>query len=267
MDEITMFATIRPAPLAEAGPIRQQARARLDAALQGPPRRPGRGYGASTRPGERRRLGRYRRPALLGAAAAVVAVGAAIVVPAVLPAGGGGSVVTAAWAVQREPDGTVTVTLKDVFDLGGLQQALDGAGVPAKVITVPTNPADYTGPLAAVNPVHQVTVSGCFYPTTGSYVAPAPVQQAVVTRVVNATGTGLQALYVIHPSAMPAGSVLLIQGVAIGGQGPRAAADVSELASFPAPAVLASDSLPPGCTWHVVARFPFRLIQGPGATN
>jgi hypothetical protein len=266
MDEITMFTTIRPAPLAEAEPIRQQARARLDAALQGPPRRPGKRYRSSTRPGERRRLGRYRRPALLGAAAAAVAVGAAIVVPAVLPAGGGGSVVTAAWVVQREPDGTVTVTLKDVFDLGGLQQALDGAGVSAKVITVPTNPADYTGPLAAVNPVHQVTVSGCFYPTTGSYVAPAPVQQAVVTRV-TATGTGIEALYVIHPSAMPAGSVLLIQGVAIGGQGPRAAAEVSELASFPAPAVLTSDSLPPGCTWQVVASFPFRLIQGPGAAN
>lgn len=260
MDEITMFATIRPAPLAETEPIRQQARARLDAALQGPPRRAGRRYGPSRRPGERRRLVRYRRPALLGAAAAAVAVCAAIVVPAVLPAGGGGSVVTAAWAVQRQPDGTVTVTLKDVFDLGGLQQALDGAGVPATVITVQTNPADYTGPLVAVHPVHQVTVSGCFYPTTGSYVAPAPVQQAVVTRVVTPAGTDIEALYVIHPSAMPAGSVLLIQGVAIGGQGPRAAADVSELTSFPVPAVLASDSLPPGCTWQVVARFPFPLV-------
>jgi hypothetical protein len=271
MDEITMFTTIRPAPLAEAEPIRERARARLDAALQGPPRRPGRRYGrrygSSPRLRERRRLGRYRRPALLGAAAAAVAVCAAILVPAVLPAGGSGSVVTAAWAVQREPDGAVTVTLKDVFDLGGLQQALDGAGVPAKVITVQTNPADYTGPLAAVHPVHQVTVSGCFYPTTGSYVAPAAVQRAVVTRVVTAAGTDIEALYVIHPSAMPAGSVLLIQGLAIGGQGPRAAAEVSELASFPAPAVLASDSLPPGCTWQVVARFPFRLIQGQGPTK
>jgi hypothetical protein len=267
MDEITMFTTIRPAPLAETEPIRQQARARLGVALQGPPRRAGRRYGSSPRPGERRRLGRYRRSALLGAAAAAIAVCAAIVVPAVLPAGGSESVVTAAWAVQREPDGAVTVTLKDVFDLGGLQQALDGAGVSAKVITVQTNPADYTGPLAAVHPVHQVTMSGCFYPTTGSYVAPAPVQQAVVTRVVTPAGTDIDGLYVIHPSAMPAGSVLLIQGVAIGGQGPRAAAEVSELASFPAPAVLASDSLPPGCTWHVVARFPFRLVPRQSATK
>jgi hypothetical protein len=267
MDEITLFTTIRPAPLAEAGPIRQQARARLDAALQGSPRRAGRRYGSSSRPGERRRPGRYRRPALLGAAAATTAVCAAIVVPAVLPAGGSGSVVTAAWAVQREPGGAVTVTLKDVFDLGGLQQALDGAGVPAKVITVQTNPADYTGPLVAVHPVHQVTVSGCFYPATGGSFEPAQVQQAVVTRVINRPGHAISTLYVIHPSAMPAGSVLLIQGVAIGGPGPRAAAEVSELASFPAPAVLASDRLPPGCTWQVVARFPFRLVQGQGATK
>lgn len=262
MDEITMFTTIRPAPLAEAGPIRQQARARLDAALQGPPRRTGRRYGSSSPAGEHRRLGRYRRPVLLGTAAAAVAVCAAIVVPAVLPAGGSGSVVTAAWAVQRQPDGAVTVTLKDVFDLGGLQQALDGAGVPAKVITVQTNPADYTGPLVAVHPVHQVTVSGCFYPTTGSYAAPAPVQQAVVTRVVTAVGTDITALYDIHPAAMPPGSVLLIQGAVIGGQGPRAAAEVSELASFPAPAVLADNSLPPSCTWRVIAQFPFRLLAG-----
>jgi hypothetical protein len=94
-----------------------------------------------------------------------------------------------------------------------------------------------------------------------------PVQQAVVTQVVTPTGTDLEALYLIHPSAMPAGSVLLIQGVAIGGPGPRAAAEVSELASFPAPAVLAGDSLPPGCTWQVVARFPFALVPRQHAKN
>jgi len=69
-----------------------------------------------------------------------------------------------------------------------------------------------------------------------------------------------------------AGSVLLIQGVAIGGQGSKsfgatAAADVIELASFPAPAVLAGDSLPPGCTWQPVATLPFKLVTGQGATR
>jgi hypothetical protein len=267
MDEITMFAAIRPASPAEAEPGAPRARARLDAALQGPPRRAGRRYGSSPRPGEPGRLGRYRRPALLGAAAAAVAVCAAIVVPAVLPAGGSGSVVTAAWAVQRNADGTVTVTLKDVFDLSGLQQALASDGVPARVITVATDPAAYTGPLVAVNPVTRTTVRGCFYPATGSSFEPAPVQQAAVTQVATPVGTDITALYDIHPAAMPAGSVLLIQGVAIGGQGPRAAADVSELASFPAPAVLTSDSLPPGCTWRVIARFPFTLLPRGSVTK
>jgi len=255
MDEITMFATLKPAPpREEAGPIRVRARARLEGALQGQPRRARRG-------------GRYRRLGLLASVTAAIAVGAAIVVPAVLPASRSGSVVTAAWAVQRNSDGTITVTVSDVFDLSGLQQALGGAGVPARVITVPTNPASYTGPLVAAHPVHRVTVSGCFYPATGSYFAPAPVQQAVVTRVATSPGGEISDLYVIHPAAMPSGSVLLIQGVALGGQGPRAAARVSELASFPAPAVLAGDSLPASCTWRSVATFPFTLLPGGSATK
>jgi hypothetical protein len=185
------------------------------------------------------------------------------VVPAVLPAGGAGSLVTAAWAVQRNADGTVTVTVtvKDVFDLGGLQQALASDGVPARVITVATDPAAYTGPLVAANPVNRTTVRGCFYPATSASFEPAPVQQAVVTQVATPAGTDITALYDIHPAAMPPGSVLLIQGAAIGGPGPRAAAEVSELASFPAPAVLTGNSLPPSCTWRVIARFPFRLLS------
>jgi hypothetical protein len=256
MDEITMFTEIRPAPPEETEAVRGRARARLEGALRGP-----------VQPGRR-----WRRPVLLAGAAAAAAACAAIVVPAILPAGSSGSVVTAAWAVQRDSDGTVTVTLKDVFDLGGLQQALDSAGIPARVITVPTNPPTYTGPLVAASPASQVTVSGCFYPATGSSFAPAPVQQAVVTQVTTAPGSPIRALYVIRPSAMPPGSVLLVQGVAIGGQGPRtlgqkAAADAIEVVSFPAPAVLAGDSLPPSCTWQTVATLPFKLVTGGSATK
>jgi hypothetical protein len=261
MDEITMFTEIRPAPPEETEAVRERARARLERVL-GAPDGKRRGFGR-----QGAGTGRFRRPVLLAGVAAAAAVCAAIVVPAVLPTGSGGSVVTAAWAVQRNSDGTVAVTLKDVFDLGGLQRALADAGVPARVITVATNPPDYTGPLEAANPVNQTTVSGCFYPATGSSFAPAPVQQAVVTRVATPAGTGITALYDIHPGAMPAGSVLLIQGAAIGGQGPRAAADVAELASFPAPAVLAGDSLPPSCTWQVIATFPFKLVTGGSATK
>jgi hypothetical protein len=85
--------------------------------------------------------------------------------------------------------------------------------------------------------------------------------------VATPAGTDITALYDIHPAAMPPGSVLLIQGAAIGGQGPRAAAEVSELASFPAPAVLTGNSLPPSCSWRVIARFPFRLLPRGGVTK
>jgi len=249
MDEITMFAVLKPAPPAEPGPIRQRARARVAGAL-----------GA---PGGKRR--RFRKPVLLAGAAAAVAACAAIVVPVVLPAGSAGSVVTAAWAVQRDSDGAVTVTLKDVFDLGGLQQALASDGVRARVITVATDPATYTGPLVAAHPADRTTVRGCFYPATGSYFASAPVQHAVVTPVATPAGTDITALYDIHPAAMPPGSMLLIQGVILRGQGPRtqagrAAAAVTELASFPSPAVLAGGSLPPACTWRIIARFPLPLL-------
>jgi hypothetical protein len=258
MDEITMFAALRPADPAEPGPIRERARARLQGALREPPG-PTRGRGGHTRLVAG--LRRHRRPVLLAGAAAVVGVCAAIAVPAILPSGGNDSVAAAAWTVRQQPDGTVAVTLNDVFDLGGLQQALARAGIPARVITVATNPATYTGPLVAVNPTNRVTVSGCFYQATGSDFEPAPVQQAVVTRIDNLPGRAIQVLYDIHPQAMPAGSVLLVQGAAIGGQGPRAAADASELASFPAPAVLADGSLPPSCTWSVIATFPFSLVS------
>ena len=257
MDEITMFTAIRPAPPADAGPGAARARIRLEEAFGAAG---GRRRGSGRMPAGPGRF-RFRRPALLAGAAAAAAACAAIVVPAVLPAGGAGSLVTAAWAVQRTADGTVTVTVTDVFDLGGLQQALASDGVPARVITVATDPAAYTGPLAASDPVKQTTVRGCFYPATGASFEPAPVQQAVVTQVATPAGTGITALYDIHPAAMPPGSVLLIQGAALGGPGPRAAAEVSELASFPAPAVLTGNSLPPSCSWRVIARFPFRLLS------
>jgi hypothetical protein len=76
-----------------------------------------------------------------------------------------------------------------VFDLGGLQQALASDGVPARVITVATDPAAYTGLLVAADPVNPTTVSGCFYPATGASFEPAPVQQAVVTQVATSAGT------------------------------------------------------------------------------
>ena len=68
-----------------------------------------------------RQIGRRR---LLPAAGAIAA--AAIAMPSVLPGPGTGSLVTAAWAVQRNPDGTIEVTFKQARDVAGLQRYLRG---------------------------------------------------------------------------------------------------------------------------------------------
>jgi hypothetical protein len=59
------------------------------------------------------------------------------VVPAVLPGRDSGSLVTAAWAVQHNQDGTIAVTFKQAKDAVGLQRALHEEGVPAYVRYIP----------------------------------------------------------------------------------------------------------------------------------
>jgi hypothetical protein len=49
-----------------------------------------------------------------------------------------------AYAVEGEPDGTVTVSVGQLFDLRGLQRALDRAGVPGKIVLV--EPGCHDGP-------------------------------------------------------------------------------------------------------------------------
>ena len=97
MDEITMYTALRPRAPGNAGELTGAARQRL-AGEFGTPR------GGRRRPGRRRLL--------LAAGAIAAAAAAAIVVPAVLPGRDAGSLVTAAWAVQHNPDGTVAVTFK-----------------------------------------------------------------------------------------------------------------------------------------------------------
>jgi hypothetical protein len=123
MDEITLFATIQPPPPGDAEAIRQGARARLAAAMSGPPR--------SAR--------RHRRPVVLSGVAAAAAVLAASVL--VLTGGWPGSghtasavhVNLAAWSVNTNPDGTVTFKVKRMSDPTRLEHVLAQAGVPAIV--------------------------------------------------------------------------------------------------------------------------------------
>lgn len=131
---------------------------------------------------------RRRMPLLAGAlgVAAVAAVAVAALVPSGQQAPRAAGVHLAAWTVTRQADGDVSVTIRELRDLPGLQAALHSNGVPAYV----------------------------------AFVGPAPARCAAFP----ASPSQLQAIYQFHrggdgtvltidPSAMPAGSGLFIMDV------------------------------------------------------
>jgi hypothetical protein len=233
VDEIELFAELAPPPPAGAQEMQSRARARLAAVLI----RAGAPTGAVAAGRKPRR--RWRRMALGIAAVAC----AAIVVPAVLPGSPPTSFVTKAWAVQRSADGTVTLRVAQVaVDGSGLQRALDAAGVPALVqFSVVNDPSYRVG--------HPAQAPGLCMPQPSSLEPPA-VQAAVVTLRTSVTGAGRQAEFVIHPSAMPPGSVLYISNVTINGvtvNGVTVNGRVPQVWAFTTPKVLNQDHLP-ACT-------------------
>jgi hypothetical protein len=215
MDEITLFAELAPSPPAGGTDEMQgRVRARLDAALTGTGARTG-----ATPVAERPR--RRRRRLALGVGAAAVAACTAVVVPAALPGGSAGPLVTPAWAVQHNGDGTVTVALREVaFSATGLESALRAEGVPALVrVSTAKGSAVAGGQLCRPAPAD---------------LEPASVQRAVVRRDIPGIDPAAHRLaYVIHPAAMPTGSVLYISVVTAPGFG-----------AFTFPQVLREDHLP-----------------------
>jgi hypothetical protein len=200
MDELSMFTDLRPPhdPVDVTG-----ARTRLTAAIAGKPGRP-----------------THRTRWLVTAAVATSAAAAAIVVPTVLPRSGGSEVTHAAWTVDLKSDGTVTLTIQQVFaNLDGLQQTLRSDGVPATVALVPWKISGSHGGVQAIQ--------ACGY---GRYISrdsePAAVQRAVITHPVVkaidayagrdysivkvATTSPDPSTWIIHPGEMPRGSVLFI---------------------------------------------------------
>ncbi|MBV9382694.1 MAG: hypothetical protein JO242_18790, partial [Streptosporangiaceae bacterium] len=190
MDEITLFAVLKPPPDDGAARSRARIRARLDAALAGPGARTG-GAGVTAGPG------RHRRLIALGIAA-VAAACAAIVVPSVLPGGTSTPLVSKAWAVQRNSDGTVTAWVAQLaYDPAGLQRALRAEGVPALVrFSEVSDPGYRLGQPADVPGL-------CIPPARD--LEPMPVLQAVVIPRTAYDGPYQRHEFVIHPSAMPPG--------------------------------------------------------------
>lgn len=214
MDEITLFTTLKPAdPPDDLGRAQAAARRRLTAGVAVATR------GAAAKAGRRR----------LGQATAVAATVAAtaIVLPAVLPGGGSAA---RAWAVDRNRDGTITVTLTREFtDPAGLQRALRSDGVNAVVRTYNAGEARVIRVHGGREHVekHSGSVALCPLPDK-KYQASARVQHAVIQLgrkmsfgavYLGRPGEAGRWSWTIRPAAMPAGDVLLFQVGEIGQSG------------------------------------------------
>jgi hypothetical protein len=218
MNEVTMLRELRPVPSpAELEALRTAARER---------------FVAGTAPTRAPR--RWRRPILAGGLVTAAAAGAAI---ALLLASGPGAapgrhataansrtIVTTAWTVREDADGTVSIYLREYANPAGLQRALQAAGVNAIIRSVP-----YVVQRGFSNKL--VVQPTCNYDTTNDGAPPA-VQRAVLTM----GRPALPAMFIVHPDAMPPGSALFLAFMA---NPPRAAGNVPMK-----PVVLSNDTAP-----------------------
>jgi hypothetical protein len=150
-----------------------------------------------------------------GAAATVAAVlvltsGPGTVAAQQATAGRARTVVTAAWTVREDSDGTVTITLRQYANPAGLQATLRADGINAIVRSMPslTFPGRKPGPRTPLR-----NLMGCSYATNNN--AAPRVQRRVVTIVTQVRqepGGEVMRIgtFIIHPHAMPHGSALFL---------------------------------------------------------
>ena len=208
MDEISMFAELRPAPPADADAILAVVQGRVTSVLsEADPATRGRRTSARRSSAGPRRSP-VRRRVLIGGGLVAVATAAAIVVPAWLP-GAGDTVMAKAWAVERNSDGTITIAVSQQFnDPAGLQRALAADGITAFV----TMNREITGVNAKGGNAY--SYDECDYLNLD--LAPQAVEDAVVTEgsnpIVGLLSNFANWTWTIDPAALPAGSALLIPG-------------------------------------------------------
>jgi hypothetical protein len=216
MDEITMFASLRPDPPDEDELNKMRAAARRRVTTAGRPRH------------TRRWLATGLTAAVAGAATAAVVL-ASGGTPAPAPAKHYGTIVTAAWTVKQDPDGTVTVDIRQFADPARLQRVLRDDGINAFVRQIPLV-------YKKVGKTTYISAS-CAYPWTAPNDEPQSVVRAVIT---SDLGQG----WIIHPAAMPTGSALFLTGSSERGGG--------AVAGYPQ--VLTNDTLPSCQPFHLPAK-------------
>ena len=141
-----------------------------------------------------------------------------------------GTVVTAAWTVKENSDGTVTVEVRQLVHPARLQQVLREDGIDAFVKQVPM----------VYKKVGKTTYAdpACLYPYAAANDAPRSVQHEVVS-------PDFPDGWIIHPAAMPPGSVLFLSG-ALSRPSSRIA-----LIYASTPQVLTNDKLPSCKPFHL----------------
>ncbi len=129
---------------------------------------------------------RTRRRIPVAAGGLAVAAGVAVGVATLLPGGQAASHPTkatlTAWTVQKQANGDVRVTIRDLRDPSGLQARLRADGIPANV--------SFSGLPAACQPV--------------------AVTKSQLHSVGNRQQHGRRLVFIIHPSALPSGDGVFI---------------------------------------------------------
>jgi hypothetical protein len=119
-----------------------------------------------------------------GAAAAAAVLATAMSHPGSGPGSGAPArAQLAAWTVTRQPDGTVSLTIRDMRDPAGLQRRLRADGVPASVNTAGNQACQEYPPSTTLDQVFQLH-----------------------------QGTGLATTIIINPSSLPSGAGVEISG-------------------------------------------------------
>ncbi len=131
----------------------------------------------------RSRTIRARRRIPGAAAALAIVAGAALAGTTLLPSSHPASAQLAAWTVARQPDGAITVTIRELSDPAGLQSTLRADGVPAGVTF-----SDQENPACRR------------YPSGGG--------TDFLGKAVSLRPEGRSTVMIIHPSALPSGAGL-----------------------------------------------------------
>lgn len=197
MDEMKLLEDFRAPVVPPDADILARARSHMLAGNRA--RAGGRALGLGMR-------GRWPKLALAGTVAA-----AAVTLSVVLPGGAGGTFVTKAWAVERNANGTVTVTVRQqIQDPAGLQQALRHDGITAFVQVHPLTNRGQACVYAHVKTESQAVQNAVISADLSKPQSPGSrhASNGTVQPPAGRPAAG-QLSWTIHPAAMPRGSALL----------------------------------------------------------